>query len=95
MTTPTVHAPVDVDLSTAEDVAARVRAAFDAGATHVVLDLSQVQFVDSSGLRALVNGAKRARSAGGRLELRSVPPVVRRVLDVSGLDVLLLGDGPA
>lgn len=39
------------------------------GPQHVILDLSQIDFVDSSGLGALVQLAKQAQSAGGTSQI--------------------------
>ena len=41
----------------------------DEGPQHVVLDLSQIDFVDSSGLGALVQLAKQTQSAGGTSQI--------------------------
>jgi anti-sigma B factor antagonist len=49
-------------------------------ASHVVLDLAQVTFVDSSGLGGLIAARTSARKAGGSVSLVSPPPVVRRLL---------------
>jgi anti-sigma B factor antagonist len=49
------------------------------------LDLSGVSFVDSSGLRVLIEAHQRAEQAGGRLTLVRVSPTVARLLDISGV----------
>ncbi|MDH6098654.1 STAS domain-containing protein [Anabaenopsis sp. FSS-46] len=41
----------------------------DDGPKHIILDLSQIDFVDSSGLGALVQLAKQAQTAGGTLQI--------------------------
>jgi anti-anti-sigma factor len=58
------------------------------GGDAVVLDLSEVTFMDSSGLAALVD----ASSGGRRVEVRRPSPIVRRVIEMTGLDGLLLAD---
>ena len=50
----------------------------------VVLDLSGVAFVDSSGLRVLLEANTRRSDSGG-IAIRNPSDVVRRVLDLSGL----------
>ena len=50
---------------------------------RVVLDLSEVQFIDSSGLGALIAVHQNAADAGGELALRSPSDAVRRVLDIT------------
>jgi len=51
----------------------------------VVLHLEQVEFIDSSGLGALVRLMQSARSKGGDLKLSGVPPRIRKTLDMTGL----------
>jgi anti-anti-sigma factor len=52
----------------------------------IVIDLSGLSFMDSSGLRALVTADDRARSAGRRLAIVPGPPAVRRVFEITQLD---------
>jgi len=51
----------------------------------VVLHLEQVEFVDSSGLGALVRLMQAARTKGGDLKLSGVPPRIRKTLELTGL----------
>jgi anti-anti-sigma factor len=39
------------------------------GPKHIILDLSQIDFIDSSGLGALVQAAKKAQNANGTLQI--------------------------
>jgi anti-sigma B factor antagonist len=50
----------------------------------VVLDLSSVEFIDSSGLRRLLGAARRASARGSSVVLRDVSPEVGRLLDITG-----------
>ncbi|MEM8746845.1 MAG: STAS domain-containing protein [Actinomycetota bacterium] len=52
---------------------------------RVVLDFSEVSFMDSSGLRIMIGESTRRRAAGGSFVLASVPRPVSRLLDVSGV----------
>ena len=59
----------------------------------VVLDLRELEFMDSSGAHALVSHAVRARKAGRRLVLLRGPPSVDRMLTLAGCsDDLEIGD---
>jgi len=51
----------------------------DDGPKHIVLDLSKIDFVDSSGLGALVQLAKKAQNNGGTLQIFSNPRVTQTV----------------
>jgi anti-anti-sigma factor len=86
----TVSLAGELDPATAPDLQARLlQLATDAAVTSVVIDLTQISFLDSAGLRVLVsaNEALRARSAD--LILRGPSPNVRRVLEVTGLTELI------
>lgn len=85
----TICAPVDFDIQTAGPITQRLRAAMDDGFDPVVLDLSQVGFMDSSGLQAVVRGVKHARRVGCRLELREPSPVVVQLIERTGLRPIL------
>ena len=55
----------------------------------VVLDLDEVTFIDSTGLSMLVAAHGRFVDSGMEMRVASVPSRVRRVLELTGLDVLL------
>ena len=60
----------------------------DSDLTHVVLDLSEVTFIDSSGLGTLVRLMSSLRARGGDLRLCNVPEVVSKVLKLTNLNRL-------
>jgi len=57
--------------------------------SKIVVDLSGTEFIDSSGLGALIGGLKAARLAGGDLRIAGVTEPVRRVLKLTNLDRVL------
>jgi anti-sigma B factor antagonist len=75
----------EIDLSTAGRVREALIAVSNSGETNVVVDMTNVTFMDSTGLSALVSSAKRFRSAGGEVALRSPGPSVRKVMEITGL----------
>ena len=52
----------------------------------LLLDLRKVEFIDSTGLRAVIAADERARSAGRRLVIIRGTPAVERVFSVTQLD---------
>ena len=60
----------------------------EVGAT-VVVDLSETEFMDSSGLGALIAGLRTARQAGGDLRIACVTPQVAAVLKLTNIDRIL------
>jgi anti-sigma B factor antagonist len=66
-----------------------VNSAVAAGRTRIAVDLTSVEFMDSSGLGALVNGLKVARQAGGDLRIASPSEQVRLVLQLTNMEKFL------
>jgi anti-anti-sigma factor len=59
-------------------------------ASKLLLDLSEVSFLDSSGLHAIVSAARAASANGGMLAVDSpLPAQARRVIEITGLEELL------
>jgi anti-anti-sigma factor len=56
---------------------------------RVVVDLAEVHYVSSAGLRVLLKAAKMARVAGGGFAVAGPQPSVREVLEISGFDKIL------
>ena len=59
----------EVDVDAAPMLREQMRELATKGAVHLIADLGQVGFLDSTGLGALVGGLKRLREAGGSLPL--------------------------
>src|SRR6266508_1678182 len=59
------------------------------GVYHLVVDLEQVSFLDSSGIGVLISVRRRIREHGGSLRLTAPSPHVRRVLELTGITTLL------
>ncbi len=75
----------EVDLSWSQQVRRAVLDAL-AGGAAVGVDLSEVSYIDSSGIAALVEGFQRARARDGRFVLVAVSDAVRAVLELARLD---------
>lgn len=58
---------------------------FDEGKCNLIVDLSSVRFIDSSGLGALVSGFKNASAREGNLKLCSLQPQVRSMFELTRL----------
>lgn len=59
------------------------------GYSRLVLDLSEVSFVDSSGLGSLIAGLKRTRQSGGDLRIAAPQAQIKMVLGLTNLDRVL------
>ncbi|MCL1900407.1 MAG: STAS domain-containing protein [Promicromonosporaceae bacterium] len=60
-----------------------------AGKARLIIDMSSVEFIDSSGLGALIGGLKGTRQAGGELRLAAPGDQARAVLKLTNLDRIL------
>jgi anti-sigma B factor antagonist len=85
---PVVHVRGELDLSTAPELCGTVERTADN--RRVLIDLSELDFCDSTGLRALVGAVREIEINGGRAAL-VVPPAgpMDRVLQLSGLGEFL------
>jgi anti-sigma B factor antagonist len=59
------------------------------GARSLVLDLRRLQFIDSTGLHALLRADRRLADAGGQLTIVRGPQAVERLFTLTGLDTRL------
>ncbi len=74
----------DIDALTAKEVAAFLGNQLGEGGDQLVADLSQVGYMSSAGLRALLATLKEARHKGGDFRLAAAQDSVRQVLEMSG-----------
>ena len=75
----------EIDLATVDAVQAEIDAA-RAETRHVLLDLREVTFIDSAGVRLVLEGSRALAADGGELVVVRGGPEVRRVFDLVGLD---------
>lgn len=79
----------ELDLATAERVERELRRVESTDARSIVVDLSALAFMDSTGIRILVAADRRSRADSERLALRRGPAAVQRVIELTGLTDLL------
>jgi anti-sigma B factor antagonist len=91
-----VHAAGEVDLLTASRLGDALESA-QAGGGAVLLDLRDVEFMDSTGLRLLLQARERAQRSGGalRLAVEREGPVWRLLALVNVLELFDVGGGAA
>jgi anti-anti-sigma factor len=81
----TFHLSGDVDLATADGITAMASYAIAQAAPALVLDLAEVTFMDSQGVRTLVLAHRALAQAGAELVLTGVPQRVESLLEITGL----------
>jgi anti-anti-sigma factor len=78
-----------IDALTADELASFLRTQVEGGQAVLVLDLGQVDFMSSAGLRLIMDILKRSREGAGDLRLAAAQPGVERTLEMSGLTRIL------
>lgn len=76
----------ELDMAAVEQVEGAVEAQLEAGARELVLDLAQLSFIDSSGVRLLLALDARAAREGWALTLARPAEQVRSILRITGID---------
>jgi anti-sigma B factor antagonist len=76
----------EVDVFSAPGLDSELDALIAAGSSRLVVDLSEVAFLDSTGLGVLVKALKHAREADGWLHLVVTSDRIRKIFDITGLD---------
>ncbi|HZD01709.1 MAG TPA: STAS domain-containing protein [Actinomycetes bacterium] len=84
-----VHVGGEVDLATCPQLRDVLAQLVDRGVYHLVVDLEQVSFLDSSGIGVLIGVLQRVREHGGSVRLTAPSPQVRRVLELTGVTKVL------
>jgi len=76
----------EIDLFTAPEFKQRVSAPIDEGRTHVVVDLTETTFIDSSSLGVLIGAHRRLRRLEGRLVIVCSNDAIIKTFRITGLD---------
>ena len=75
----------DLDMGTADQMKRTLSDLIEKGQSKLVMDLTGVAYVDSSGLGALVAAMKQARAVGGNLKLCGLQEDVRSIFEMTRL----------
>ena len=78
-----------VNSSNAATVETEVLAVVNQGAKNVLLNMTELSYISSAGLRVVLVLAKRLKQAGGKLVIYGMQPHVREVFDISGFLAIL------
>ena len=76
----------EIDLYTAPKLQAELAAALTADPARLIVDMSGVDFCDSTGINVLLAAHRHARERGGELQLAGPGSATRKVLQVTGLE---------
>jgi anti-anti-sigma factor len=82
----------ELDLAASDLLSARVSELLESGPAHVVLDLGGVTFLDSSGLRMILEARNRAAARAVRFTVEPGPPPVQRIFELTHTSELVFGE---
>jgi anti-anti-sigma factor len=77
----------NLDTATAGEADTHIDGVVASGATRILLDFTQLDFISSAGLRTLLLAGKKLKKHGGELCLCSLNETVKDVFDISGFSV--------
>lgn len=83
---PLIELEGEVDVYTAPDLKRQMISLLEEGRSEMVVDLTKVEYLDSTALGVLIGGLKRVREREGNLSLICPSPRIRRVFEITGLD---------
>jgi stage II sporulation protein AA (anti-sigma F factor antagonist) len=78
-----------LDATSAKTFEDRILGVINSGTQRLVVDLSQLEYVSSSGLRVFLLAAKRLRDTDGKMVLCGLQDHIRQVLDLAGFSSIL------
>ncbi|HHV72354.1 MAG TPA: STAS domain-containing protein [Clostridia bacterium] len=81
-----LQAEGEIDVYTSSQLKEKINALLDNGVKELVIDLSNVSYIDSTGLGIFIGTLRNLKERGGRMELLSPTPRVKKVLNITGLD---------
>ena len=83
---PIIELEGEVDVYTAPQLKQQMISILESGAKMMVVNLTKVDYLDSTALGVLIGGLKRMRERDGNLVLICPSPRIRRVFEITGLD---------
>lgn len=87
-TTAVVTPAGELDHHTADLLREPLEGCVAEGATRIVVDCSELEFCDSTGLNVLLGVRLKAEEVGGGVHLAAMRPVVARVFEITGADMV-------
>jgi anti-anti-sigma factor len=79
----------EIDIEVVPEFQDLLAEAVGIGGRRLTVDMTDLRFLDASGLDVLADAARRLRITGGRMDVRGVPPHVFRLFDIAGLAGML------
>ena len=84
-----ISAPVEVDVTNADDIVKCLLSAISNGARTLIVDMTATTFCDCAGVHAIVTCWKQADAEGISLRVAATAPTVKHVLAITGASRLI------
>ncbi len=85
-----IEGPERLDSEISNDFRRHVNDLVDSGKNCLVINMEKMEFMDSSGLGALVSRIAATRSGGGDVRLACIPPFIENLLKITHLDKIFM-----
>ena len=85
---PVIKVSGEIDVHTAPNFKTALNKAINSGATDLIVDLSDVSYMDSGGFGALLGAVKRVKPEGGSINLVGCSEAIERMLKITRLDTI-------
>jgi len=76
------------DTNTSPDAEAHLNALINEGTTKIIVDLKDINYISSAGLRVLLVTTKLLKSKGGECRICNLNEMVQEVFDISGFNMI-------
>lgn len=83
----------ELDLSYANDLKAELYKAVDKNFSDVVIDMSNLEYIDSTGIGVLVGLMKKLRTGGKDIKISNAKDNVKKIFKITGLDQIISMEG--
>ena len=83
---PTLHLKGELDLHSCEELNDTLKNIVEQEKETITLNMTDVQYIDSTGLGTLAKNAKQLEPINGRLILYDCQPRIKKLIKISGLD---------
>lgn len=77
-----------LDATTSKAVEERLLGLIESGENRLVVDLAQLDYISSVGLRVLMLAAKRLRTANGAIVVCALQPTIQQVFEIAGFTTI-------
>lgn len=83
---PVVHVKGEIDVYTCPQLRETLKQVIDEGQQHLILNLENTQYIDSTGLGTIAHTAQRIKDQEGQVHVICNKPQIKKIFEVSGLE---------